>query len=99
MPGKKYVIVKCDVKDKSLKGVKFDGVVRAAHDAITNAINNKSSGKLTTKDKSPDGFIMTASVSTLKGDNNVKPTKLETKVMATVITIGSKAKAFTGNAG
>jgi hypothetical protein len=95
---KKYVSVKCDVKDKSLKGVKFDAVAKAAVETISAAINGKSSGKLSTKDKSPNGFLFTANVITLKGDNAEKPTKLDAKVAIIAMTVGSSAKAFNGTA-
>jgi len=95
---KKYVAVKCEVKDKSLKGVKFDAVVKTAVETISAAINNKSSGKLTTKDKNPDGFLFTALITTLKGDDSDKPTAIDAKVAITAMTVGSSAKAFNGNA-
>src|SRR5271154_2822980 len=95
---KKYVAVKCEVKDKSLKGVKFEAVAKAAVETISAAINNKSGGKFSTKDKSPSGFLFTAHIVTLKGDNAEKPTKLDTKIAIPAITVGSTAKAFNGTA-
>jgi len=60
---------------------------------------DKSSGKLTTKDKSTEGFILTATLTSLKADNKDKPTKLDAKLALSVMTIGSTAKAFNGTSG
>jgi hypothetical protein len=98
MADKSYVSVKCDVKDVFDNAVK-PGVLKAMGATITDAINNKSSGKLTTKDKSNEGFLLTATVTSLKADDKDKPTKLDAKVAISVMTIGSTAKAFNGSAG
>ncbi len=98
MAAKKFVHVKVDVKDKSVKCLKPDGIIKAATLAIANAINNKSKGTMTTKDKSDQGFLLTANIVTLKGDNPDKPTKLDAKIALIVMTIGTKTQAFTGTA-
>jgi hypothetical protein len=97
MATKKYVSVKIDAKDVYDSALR-DGVLKVANETVTDAINNKSNGKLSTKDKSDDGFLLTASIA-IKPDNKDKPTKLDGKVSLTVITIGSSAKAFTGSKG
>lgn len=96
---KKYVIAKCELKDTSLKAVKPDGILKAMGASIDKAINSNSKGKLTTKDKNSDGFLMTVSVTTLKGDDKDAPTTLEAKIGFVVMTIGSSTKAFTGSSG
>lgn len=98
MTDKSYVSVKCDVKDVFDSKLK-SGLIKAMTTNITNAINSKSGGKLTTKDKSDEGFILTATLTSLKADDKDKPTKLDAKLALTVMTIGSTAKAFNGTSG
>ncbi len=98
MAAKKYVSVKCDVKDAYDGGLKAD-LTKAMTDTITEAINGKSGGKLSTKDKSDEGFALTASLTSLKADDKSKPTKLDAKVAISVLAIGSTAKAFNGTSG
>jgi len=66
---------------------------------ITDAINNKSGGKLTTKNKSDEGFILTATAASLKADDKDKPKKLRRQVGNDSDAIGSTAKAFNGSSG
>ena len=98
MADKSYVSVKCDAKDIFDSKLK-SGLIKAMTTCITNAINTKSGGKLTTKDKSDQGFILTAILTSLKADDKNKPTKLEAKLALSVMTIGSTAKAFNGTSG
>lgn len=98
MADKSYVSVKCDAKDVFDNALK-SGLIKAMTTCVTNAINNKSSGKLTTKDKSNEGFLLSATLTSLKADNKDKPTKLDAKLGITVMTIGSTTKAFNGTAG
>jgi hypothetical protein len=98
MADKSYVSVKCDAKDVFDTKLK-SGLIKAMTICITNAINTKSSGKLTTKDKSDQGFILTATLTSLKADDKNKPTKLDAKLAISVMTIGSTAKAFNGTSG
>jgi hypothetical protein len=98
MADKSYVSVKCDAKDVFNNALK-SGLIKAMTTNITNAINNKSGGKLTTKDKSDQGFILTATLTSLKADDKDKPTKLDAKLALSVMTIGSTAKAFNGTSG
>jgi hypothetical protein len=96
MADKLYVSVKCDAKDVFDSKLK-SGLITAMTDNITDAINTKSGGKLTTKDKSDTGFVLTATLTSLKADDKAKPKKLEAKLGVSVMTIGSTAKAFNGN--
>lgn len=98
MADKSYVSVKCDAKDVFDNALK-PGLVKAMTGNITDAINAKSSGKLSTKDKSDKGFVLTATLASLKADNKDKPTKLDAKLGISVMTIGSTAKAFNGTSG
>src|SRR5882724_10820856 len=98
MADKSYVSVKCDAKDLFDSALK-SGLIKAMTTTITDAINNKSSSKLTTKDKSDEGFILTATLTSLKADDKDKPTKLDAKLALTVMTIGSTTKAFNGTSG
>jgi len=95
MAGKRYVTVKSELKDKSVKAVKPDALAAAMTKTISAAINNNST--LTTKDKNDDGFTLTASVTQLKGNNNVKPTRFDAKVAIIVFAVGSSVSIF--NAG
>lgn len=95
---KKYVAVKCLLKDTSVKSVKPLDLQKAVTLAIDHLIETKSNGKLTTRTKSADGFIFTALINTLKGDDKEKPTKLETKIAVTIMAVGSSLKVFTGAA-
>jgi hypothetical protein len=95
---KKYVEVECDIKDKSFKGIKPDALIKALVKSISDAINNKSKGKLTTKDKSADGFALNVDVVTLKVDNANNPTKLTGKLDAMAMPLGSTTKSFKGSA-
>ncbi len=97
MAKKKYVSVKVDQKDTSLAIVKKDGIIRAATKAITNLINTKSGGKLSTTEKSAQGYLLTATVTSLKADNKDKPTKLDCKVSLLIMAVGSSARAFSGS--
>jgi hypothetical protein len=96
MADKKYVSVKCDAKDV-YDGALKAGLTKVMTDAVTDAINNQSNGKLSTKNKADEGFLLTASVASLKADDKTKPTKLDAKIAVTVVAIGSTAKAFTGS--
>lgn len=98
MAAKSYVIVKCDVKDIFDPKLK-SGLLKAMTDNVTAAINNKSGGKLSTKDKSDQGFILSATLASLKADDKAKPTKLDAKLAAVVMATGSTAKAFNGTTG
>lgn len=98
MADKSYVSVKCDAKDLFDSALK-SGLIKAMTTTICDAINTKSSSKLTTKDKSDEGFILTATLTSLKADNKDKPTKLDAKLAISVMTIGSTAKAFNGTSG
>jgi len=98
MANKLFVTVKCDVKDVFDAALK-PGILKAMGANITDSINNKSGGKLSTKDKSAEGFILSASVTSLKADNKDKPTKLDAKAAVSVIAVGSTAKAFNGSSG
>ena len=98
MGKKKYVTVKCDAKDL------YDSSLKAALAKLmtvsaTNAIEKKSKGKLTTKVKSKEGYVLNAVLSPLKADDKANPTKLDAKVSITVVAFGSTAKAFTGSKG
>jgi len=96
MANKTYVSVKCDAKDVYDTTLKA-ALLKSMADSIADAINNKSGGKLTTKNKSAEGFLLTASLASLKADDEDKPTKLDAKVTISVLTIGSTAKAFNGS--
>lgn len=96
MAGKTYVSVKCEAKDVYDSALK-SGLVKVMTDSISDAINNKSSGKFSTKSKSDEGFLLTASLASLKADDKDKPTKLDAKVAISVLAIGSTAKAFNGS--
>jgi|ERR1051325_1058115 hypothetical protein len=98
MADKSYVSVKCDAKDIFDSKLK-SGLLKAMTTNITNAINTKSGGKLSTKDKSDEGFILTAILTSLKADDKNKPAKLDAKLALSVMTIGSTAKAFNGTSG
>jgi len=98
MADKSYVSVKCDAKDLFDSALK-SGLIKAMTTIIIGAINNKSSSKLTTKDKSDEGFILTATLTSLKADDKDKPTKLDVKLALFVMTIGSTVKAFNGTSG
>ncbi len=92
------VTVNCDVKDKSLKMVKPDGVKKAVITSIKKAIDANS--LLTTSGSGPDGFVLLATVVLLKGDDPNKPTKIDGKVMTTVMGSGSSgAKVFNATTG
>lgn len=94
MASKKFVTVKCEAKDVFDGGLK-PKVLKQATETIEKAIDGSS--KLTTKTKSDEGFLLTASL-TLKADDKKKPTELELKVGVTVVAVGSTAKAFNGTA-
>ena len=97
MANKTNVSVKCDVKslyDSKLKSKLADVMT----DSISSAIENKSSGKLTTEGKSSEGFVLTASLASLAADDKAKPTKLDAKVTLSVLAVGSTGKAFNGSA-
>jgi hypothetical protein len=98
MAGKRYVIVKSDVKDKSIKTIKPDALAAALTKTVSDAVNSRGSGKLTTKDKNSDGFVVTASVTQLKGNNNT-PTRIDAKVGMIVMAIGSTASIFNATGG
>lgn len=95
MAAKTYVSVKCEAKDLYDSTLKAD-LLELMTDTISAAINDKSGGKLTTKAKSDEGFLLTASL-TLKADDKKKPTKLDGKLALSVLAIGSTAKAFNGS--
>jgi hypothetical protein len=97
MADKTYVLVKCDAKDLFDSSLK-SGLVKAMEKFVEKAIENRSNGKLTTKGRSKEGFLLTVILSPLKADNKAKPTKIAAKVGVTVLAIGSSAKAFTGSA-
>ena len=98
MADSKYVTVKCEVKSLFDSAFKSD-VLKAMEEPIYMAIDAKSGGKLTTKQKAEDGFVLTATLSSLDADDKKKPTKLNAKVNVSVFAVGSTAKAFTGTAG
>ncbi len=98
MANKANVSVKCDVKDVFDPKLKA-GLLKVMSANITDAINNKSGGKLSTRDKSDKGFVLTASLTTLKADNKAKPAKLDAKLAISVMTVGTTAKAFNGSSG
>jgi len=96
MANKTNVSVKCDAKgayDAKLKAP----LAELMSDTITAAIENKSSGKLTTKGKGSEGFVLTASLASLQADDKAKPTKLDAKITLSVLAVGSTAKAFNGS--
>ena len=93
---KQYVIVKCEDKDTSVAAIKKEGVLKAMGATISEWINKKSSGKLSTTDKSKDGYVVTASVVSLKGNDKDKPTKLDAKISIVAIGTGSTTGGFTG---
>ena len=95
---KKYVKVKCDAKDLYDSSLK-SSLVKMMTACVTNAIEKKSKGKLTTKIKSRDGFTLTATLAPLKADDKDKPTKLDAKVSIIVLGIGTKDRAFIGSKG
>jgi hypothetical protein len=98
MADSKYVTVKCDVKSLFDSGLKSD-LLKAMEEPIYKALDGKSGGKLTTKKKSDDAFVLTATLASLDADDKKKPTKLNAKVSISVLAVGSTAKAFTGSAG
>lgn len=98
MADKSYVSVKCDAKDIFDSKLK-SGLIKAMTKNVTDAINTKSGGKLSTTDKSDEGFILTATVTSLKADDKDKPTKLDAKLALIAMAIGSTAKAFNGTSG
>lgn len=98
MPGKTQVSVKCIVKetfDPKLKDV----LQKAMTAAVTNFIDNKSGGVLSTKEKSPKSYLMTVTLETLKADDKTKPTQLDAKISIVVVAMGVTAKGFAGNSG
>ena len=97
MADPKYVTVKCDVKSLFDSGLKSD-LLKAMEEPIQKAIDDKSNGKLTTKKKSDEGFVLSATLTALDADDKKKPTKLDAKVNISVLAVGSTAKAFTGSA-
>ena len=98
MPGKTHVSVKCDVKDAFDPKLK-PALVKALTAEITSFIDNKSGGVLSTTEKSAASYVLTASLVSLKADDKTKPTKLDAKVIITVIAVGVTAKGFTGSSG
>src|SRR6476646_2228451 len=96
MGNKTYVIVKCNIEifDSKLKS----GVTDTIKDYVETAINDKSNGKLSTKEKNEKGFILTMTVK-VTADDKQKPRKIDVKVDVVVMAVGSTAKAFTGHAG
>jgi hypothetical protein len=96
MANKTYVIVKCnvDIFDSKLKS----GVTDTITDYVEKAINEKSNGKLSTKEKNEKGFILTMTVK-VTADDKQKPRKIDVKVDVVVMAVGSTAKAFTGHSG
>jgi hypothetical protein len=98
MADAKYVTVKCDVKSLFDSGLKAD-LLKAMEEPIEKAIDGKSGGKLTTKKKSDEGFVLNATLTSLDADDKKKPTKLDAKINISVLAVGSTAKAFTGSAG
>src|SRR5215469_9715194 len=96
MSDKTYIIVKCslDIFDSKLK----TPVTNTVTDYIKDAINDKSGGKLSTKDKNDKGFILTVTLK-VTADNKQKPRKIDAKVDVVVVAVGSAAKAFTGHTG
>jgi hypothetical protein len=98
MADKKTVTIKCEAKSLFDSALKSD-VLKAMKEAIEKAIDGKSSGKLTTKGKSDDGFLLTATLASLDADDKKKPTKLDAKIVMSVVAVGSTAKAFNGSAG
>ena len=96
MANKTYVIVKCnvDIFDSKLK----TGVTNTVTDYVKSAIDDKSGGKLSTKDKNEKGFILTLTVK-VTADDKQKPRKIDVKIDVVVMAVGSTTKAFTGHAG
>jgi|SRR5215467_10834466 len=96
MANKTYVIVKCnvDIFDSKLKS----GVTDTVTDYVKDAIDNKSGGKLSAKEKNEKGFILTMTVK-VTADDKQKPRKIDVKVEVVVVAVGSTTKAFTGHAG
>ncbi len=96
MASKTNVSVKCDAKslyDPKLKAKLVDVMA----DSIASAIEGKSSGKLTTKGKDTEGFVLTASLASLAADDAAQPTQLDAKVTLSVLAVGTSAKAFNGS--
>jgi hypothetical protein len=98
MADKAYVSVKCDAKDL-FDGKLKAGLIKAMTKTVTDAIDKKSNGKLTTAGSGDEGFVLTATLASLKADDKEKPTKLDAKTTISVITVGSTAKAFNGSSG
>jgi hypothetical protein len=98
MADKSHVSVKCDVKDLFDTKLK-SGLIKAMTKNVTEAINNKSGGKLSTTAKSDEGFIVTATVTSLKADDKDKPTKLDVKFALIAIAVGSTTKGFNATTG
>lgn len=96
MADKTYVSVKGQAKDVYDSALK-SALVEFLEKSIAEAIDGKSSGKLTTKKKSDKGYLLTASL-TLNADDEDKPRSLDAKIAFVVMAVGSTAKAFTGNA-
>ena len=96
MANKTYVIVKCnlDIFDSKLKS----GVTDTVTEYVEKAINEKSNGKLSTKDKNDKAFLLTLTVK-VTADDKQKPRKIDVKVDVVVMAVGSTAKAFTGHSG
>lgn len=90
------VSINCDAQDVFDESLK-PGLVKAMADVISEAINHSGSGKLTTKGRSKDGFLLTASLTELEPDDEGNPTVLEAEVRIMVVTLGTTVRAFAGS--
>jgi hypothetical protein len=94
-----FVTLKAELKANNVNAIKAEGVKKAACDAIIAAINGNSGGRLTTKTKNANGYVLTANI-TIKGDDPKTPTKLEVSIAIVAISVGTAgATGFTGNTG
>lgn len=96
MADKLNVTVKCEAKDLFDSKLK-SGLIKAMTKTISDAIDKKSNGKLSTGDGT-DTFVLTATAS-VKADDKNKPTKLDAKTTISVVAIAGTAKAFNGSKG
>jgi hypothetical protein len=93
-----FVTLKAEIKSNNVSAIKADALKKAACEVMIAAINGSSGGRLTTKTKNDNGYILTANI-TLKGDNPKTPTKLEVSIAIIAVSVGTAgAKGFTGNA-
>ena len=97
MASPKCVSAKCDVKDIFNKDLKPE-VLKQMKLTIQTLVD-KSKG-LEYKDNCKEGFLLTATLLSLAGDDKEKPTSLEAKVLIVGVAVGGTASGFkaSGNA-